>query len=679
MNITRRNFIKYAGVGGSAIFLNCRGNNGQQSKNQQAFLDHWVDPPREFSQAPFWFWNDELTEKEIARQMQDFCDHGVYGFVIHPRAGLPRDTGWMSDKMIHFMRFAIQQAVKKDMWVVLYDEGMYPSGSASGQVVAENPAFRPRGLFAIDLDELSPGEEKYGFKIGQNGKPILSDNQNLVTIIKRKKNGHRIAIVDRYIQDGYSLIRGLHFLEDNPPRRANKKEVPENMPPLADILNPESVECFIRLVYQRFYDEFGDYFGKTIKAVFTDEPSFFGKRGEKGAKPGNAEVLKHVNEWLGYDFTPHLAALWYEDEPDAEKYRKIYAQALQARLEETYYRPISTWCSEHNIALTGHPAAPDDIGHLRYFQMPGQDIVWRYIEPGKPSALEEAQSTQAKCASSAMIHLGRRRNSNEYCGAYGHNFTFSKMKWLANWLLVRGCNLLYPHAFYYSVRGPRVDERPPDVGPNNVWWDDFKPFANATSRLCWLNTDSTHVCNVAILGLNDYLPWKSAKVCFQNQIDFNYIEARHLWEDAKVTKDGISIVGMHYKALIIEMEPPELAKPALEKLQQAGRIIRWNEYNAEKDLLQALQPLISVDIKLTPDNKNVRVRHVIKNGFHCYLLFNEGDDDIETNIQLSQKGNRYLMDVESQKIVSLQNESTLNLPAHKMQVIVVSDSPLSKS
>ncbi len=93
-----------------------------------------------------------------------------------------------------------------------------------------------------------------------------------------------------------------------------------------------------------------------------------------------------------------------------------------------------------------------------------------------------------------MIHLGRRRNVNEFCGAFGPNFTFEEMKWLANWLLVRGCNLLVPHAFFYSIRGPRIDERPPDVGPNSTWWPQYKPFAQATSRLCWLNTDSTHVC-----------------------------------------------------------------------------------------------------------------------------------------------------------------------------------------
>jgi hypothetical protein len=114
---------------------------------------------------------------------------------------------------------------------------------------------------------------------------------------------------------------------------------------------------------------------------------------------------------LGYDFRPFLPALWYSDEPDAERYKRDYQRALQHRLEETFYSQISRWCEEHGVALTGHPAAPDDIGQLRHFQIPGQDVVWRYIEPGKPSAIEGAQSTVGKCASSAMIHLGRRGNS----------------------------------------------------------------------------------------------------------------------------------------------------------------------------------------------------------------------------------------------------------------------------
>jgi len=183
------------------------------------------------------------------------------------------------------------------------------------------------------------------------------------------------------------------------------------------------------------------------------------------------------------------------------------------------------------------------------------------------------------------------------------------MKWLANWLLVRGCNLLYPHAFYYSVRGPRIDERPPDVGPNNVWWNEFKPFADATRRLCWLNTDCITVCGLAILGLNDYLPWQAAKVCFQHQRDFNYLEARHLWENAEVTKDGIRIAGMHYRALILEVEGPVQAQPMLEILDGAGRLIRWREGTGEEDLLREIDRLISPDVQVSPHTPDLRVRH----------------------------------------------------------------------
>jgi len=326
---------------------------------------------------------------------------------------------------------------------------------------------------------------------------------------------------------------------------------------------------------------------------------------------------------------------------------------------------------EHNISLTGHPADPDDIGHLRYFQIPGQDIVWRYIEPGKASALEGPQSTQAKCASSAMIHLGRRRNSNEYCGAYGHDFTFREMKWLANWLLVRGCNLLYPHAFYYSVRGPRVDERPPDVGPNNVWWNQFKPFADGTSRLCWLNTDSQHICEVAILGLNDYLPWHSAKVCFQNQIDFNYLEARHMLEDARIDENGIHIAGMNYKVLIAEMDAPVEAGPVIEKLAKAGRLIRWKENMGDGLLLKELAKVIQKDITTKSPVKNLRYRHIYKQDTHFYILFNEGEEPIEADVNFSVNGKRLILDTESGNKY-LMRDSVLNMQPHQVSVVMIS-------
>lgn len=665
----RRDFLTVAGLGAiSAADLLKAAASKNASQPLVELSAGWCRPGAEFSMAPFWFWNDRLTEDEISRQMADFRDHGVYAFVIHPRVGLPRDIGWMSNRMLHFMRFTIEEARRTGMWVVLYDEGMYPSGSSCGQVVAENPAYQCRGLVCIDLDEVEPGRKVSGAAIGSDGEPSLSADQTLVAVVKRKLNGHRLAIVDRPVN---SVIRGLHFRDEDPPRRSDRREVAEDTPPAGDILNPEAVACFIRLVYQRYHDEFGTHFGKTVKAIFTDEPNMTGRLRERGVVAGTTGILDHVNRLLGYDFTPYLPALWHGDEPEAARRRNDYHRALQMRLEETYYAPIRCWCDSHNIELTGHPAKPDDIGHLRHFHIPGQDIVWRYIEPAKPSALEGAQSTQAKCASSAMIHLGRRRNSNEFCGAYGHDFTFEEMQWLANWLLVRGCSLLYPHAFYYSIRGPRIDERPPDVGPNSTWWPQFRPFADRCARLAWLNTDSRHVCSVAILGLNDSLPWRSAKICFQHQRDFNYLEARHLWEDAEVAADGIHIAGMHYRALVVELGIPDRATKAIDTLEKAGRILRWQPDTDPEAFIRKLDELAPPDVKVSPPAPDLRLRHVVKEGLDWYILFNEGESDIRFKLGTKTTGTRVLLDPQTAAGRQLAPDAEIALAPHAVHVLAV--------
>lgn len=606
-----------------------------------------LSPPREFSVMPFWFWNDVLDEDEIIHQISDFERHGVYGFVIHPRVGLPRELGWMSDKLLHFYKVAIEEAQRRNMYVVLYDEGMYPSGSSSGQVVAANPAFACRCLAKVDLKDKS--------------KPTLQTGENLVAIVQRC-DGNLMAVIDR---PSDSYIRGLHYIGEGPA---------EDEPPAGDILNPEAVAMFIRLVYDKFAERFSLYFGNTIIAIFTDEPGMLGKCRERGVVPGTTGIVEHVNRILGYDFTPHLPALWFDDEPDAQRLRQDYCRVLNERLEETFYRQLSDWCEQHSLPLTGHPSKGDDIGVLRYFHIPGQDMVWRWVLPDHPSALEGHESTQCKCSSSAMIHAGQRRNANECCGAYGHELTWDEMLWLANWAFVRGVNLLYPHAFYYSVRGPRRDERPPDVGPNSPWWERYGQYAAACRRLSWLNTDCVHVCNLAIIGRSDWLPWQSAKVCFCHQRDFNYLEERDLLDRARIDKEGIHIAGMLYRALILEHEPAPATMAALDVLSGSGQIIRYTENMPDTLLVDQINRIIPRDIHLTPAVPALRIRHIMKESLHYYILFNEEKSSLETMINVSIPGKRFLFDVFTGRTSELAKDQPLLLSGHELKVLVIAES-----
>ncbi len=618
----------------------------------------FLNPPREFSVMPFWFWNDTLKDDEIIRQIADFEAHGVYGFVIHPRIGLPDNVKWLSPEMIHSMNVAIGEAARRKMYVVLYDEGMYPSGSSSGQVVARNPGHAARGLSKIDL---KPGEEL-----------IIPEGKKLVTVITRP-GGEKVAIVD---QPSGGNIRGLHYIGEG------TAQLKEESPPAGDILNPDAVTSFMELVYDKYAKEFGKYFGTTIIGIFTDEPSPLGRGGARGVIPGNKALLPQINKVLGYDITPFLTDLWYNDNTDSKKHRIDYNSAINTCLEENYYKRLGNWCKEHGIALMGHPAGSMDIGAERYFQIPGQDLVWRYVEPG-PKALEGQHSTMAKCASSAMLHLGFRRNANELYGAYGHNLSFDEMEWLANWCFVRGQNFLIPHAFYYSVRGPRLDERPPDVGPNAEWWDKYKPYAEACSRLSWLNTDSKQVCEVAVLSEATWLPDRVAKICYQNQRDFNYLEIRHLWEDAEADKDGIHLAGMLYKTLIIDSLSfiPEQIKPALKILAGNGRLIVWKDskYSTEfkgtkivsshTELVAAIDNIIRPDLTLTPSSSGIRYRHVVKGGDHFYILFNEEDTEVFTRISLSLIGKYKWIDPKTAVTNDFPSDNNVNFKPHELKVL----------
>lgn len=591
----------------------------------------FFNPPDEFSLMPFWFWNDELAQQEIIRQIDDFRAHGVNGFIIHPRVGLPRSLGFMSDRLLEFMRFAVEQAAARNMRVCLYDEGMYPSGSASGHVVARNPAHKTRGLLKIDL---RPDEA-----------PRLHPDETLVAIVRRH-NGQRLAVLERPIR---SVIRGLHYIGEGPE---------EDKPPAADILNPESVRSFIEIVYERFYSVLGDHFGKTILGIFTDEPSPRSRCLENDVIMGTTGIIEHVNRFLGYDFTQYLPCLWYSDEPQARRRTREYIWAVHQRLNETYFKPVHDWCAAHGVAWMGHPHGGSDINAQRYFDIPGQDLVWRWVLPKEPLGMEGPESTQAKVSSSAMIHLGRRRNCNECFGAYGHAFTWDEMKSLADWCFVRGVNMLAPHAFFYSVRGARKNERPPDVGPNSAWWDRYGDFSLYSRRLCWLNTDSHHVCQVAILTNPDGASWNAARVCFQNQCDFNYLDPFHLLEDARIDANGIHLAGMNYSILVVDEGALifDNIRPALNTLAAAGRLLFWAP-DGEKPpvsgmivsrchdcFIREIRRLTPPDILLEEPAPDLRARHVRKNGGDYYFLVNEGSQQLTFKPIFAVKGQMSIVD-----------------------------------
>ncbi|MBR6568905.1 MAG: hypothetical protein IKK75_00460 [Clostridia bacterium] len=557
---------------------------------REAFLK----PHDEFSPMPFWFWNDELTNEEIRRQIHDFYDHGVAGFVIHPRKGMPRTIPYMSEKYMDFVRFAVKEAESLGMEVILYDEAMYPSGSAHGMVVRENPAWASRCLVMDVSDQDVPEDEELiavCSALVQDGKASEIRLEEAVDGVYAAPGEGRSLLCFRVCFSG-GTIRGIHEEEDDGERFA---------PASADLLNPQAVQAFIRLTHERYYEALSESFGRTIIAVFTDEPDITGRRARKGSIAWTDGFLQEFGRAC------ELPALFLNVGQETDAIRLRYRRAVNNRMLETYYGPLADWCEKHHVALTGHPAKSWDIGLLKPFQLPGQDVVWRFVGPG--NGIDGADSVLAKCAADAARHAGRRRNLNECFGCCGPDdlqwaFSADDMKWYMDYLFVRGTNLLCPHAFFYSVRDGRGDERPPDVGPNNLWWPMYGEVAMYMRRLSWLMTDSVNQARVAVLCEADRMPWESCKALYENQIEFNYLELSRVPDCALV--DG---------ALCIEKQ-------------------RYTHVLSGKADLSALPR----DLVITPAAPDLRVSHVVKSGKDFYLLVNEGEETISGRVRVAAQG-----------------------------------------
>lgn len=525
------------------------------------------DPPREFTPIPFWFLNGDLTHQEIVRQLRDFCSHGVYGVVLHPRIGLPKRLGYLSPAYFQYIRTAVETAAELDMTVVLYDEGMYPSGSANGQVVAGNPELASQGITLVDMTQ--PGDQ------------ILAETERGILVV-RKSGG---------------TIRGIHYGEDDGQPYA---------PPSADLLNPAAVSRFIQLTHEAYYRELKSFFGSTIIGFFTDEPSILG-RNVKNMFPWTEGFSRLFAEAGGNP--ANLTALF--DGVENEDTR-LYHKMLLAREGEVYYGALSRWCCTHNIALMGHPERSDDIEVERYFHIPGQDMVLRWVAPEK-GGLVGPDSTMGKCSADAARLMGRRRNSNECFGACNQDgnpwqLSGGDIKWYLDWLAVRGVNLFIPHAFYYSIEGKRRDERPPDVGPNSIWWPHYRQWALYMRRLSCLMTDAQLCTQTAVLCKNRDLCPDLVKPLFEHQVGFQYIPEGY-WKDCRKENGALVCGGHRYHAV----------------LGDAGIFPSIEHLPVEK---------LAPDCLCDPPQAGLRVCRFMRAGTECWFLVNEGEEAIHTRLEL---------------------------------------------
>lgn len=499
------------------------------------------DPGKLYRNAPFWSMNDRLDKEEMLRQMDEMTDKGWGSFFIHTRVGLI--TSYLSDEWFDLTKACVEHAKETDSYVWLYDEDKWPSGFAGGLVSEQDAAYRNMHLMLLDKDKITPNDTV--LKVHQ-------DVQGSVYICKR------LAPLGNKQFNGASYV---------------------------DLMNPKAVEAFLESTHEKYKDTCGDYFGKEIPGVFTDEPCYIMKNQYKEPTVPWSEYLPDYFESIkGYSIMECLEQLFF-DIGDYQKTRFDFYDTATKLFIESFTKQYYNWCDDNNLKFTGHFMAEDShsrqtnwIGaampHYEFMHWPGVDKLRRNIQ----------QLVTVKQLTSVTDQLGKERGICEVFGCIGQQSNFFHRKWISDWQAVLGISFVNSHLSLYSMRGERKRDYPANLFVQQPWWEDEKKFADYTGRLCVAVTQGEREVDILVLHTIasfwcEYSPLhiggdvfsegemgmenERYDVPFQtishelinNKLDFHYGDEIIMENHAKV-ENGKLVIGKHaYSTVIV---PPML-------------------------------------------------------------------------------------------------------------------------
>ena len=202
---------------------------------------------------------------------------------------------------------------------------------------------------------------------------------------------------------------------------------------------------------------------------------------------------------LGYDFTPYLPDLWYNDHSyaPAATCRFLIAPSLFG-WKKPDYRPISQWRERASRALTGHPGTSMDIGTGTLLSVSRSGYGLPHGWPGKLDPGRCRLDVGQVCLQRHDSLLVCRRNANEIWGAAGHGFTFDEMEWgamdLCSWTVPADSRFV----FLLLIRRTAHLRTPAGASGLHVpWWLYLQAVCRRLSPAELVEYGQQHVAEVA--------------------------------------------------------------------------------------------------------------------------------------------------------------------------------------
>ena len=404
------------------------------------------NPETKYRPIPFWSWNDKLEKEELCHQIKMMNDAGIGGYFMHARGGLL--TEYMGEEWFDAVDACLEQgkAVGMNSWA--YDENGWPSGFGDGKVNGLGIKYQQKYLRCETVKACD--FEKTEFTISTSP----ADNGEI-----------------------------LHFYYDVNPY-------------YVDTLNLEVTETFIEKIYQVYYDKLcaEGRSPEELTGFFTDEPQI-----SRNGMPWSfilVDEYKKAYEDNLLELLPHL----FFKQGDFRKTRYRVWKLITELFMNNFMKPIYDWCEQRSWKVTGHHVLEETywsqltsngaiMPQYQYYHIPGIDWLGRHIKP---------VTTPVQLAS-VCAQLGKKQILSETFALCGWNVKFEELKWMYQWQMVHGINLLCQHLESYSLKGIRKRDYPASLFRHQPWWKDYRDFNDYVSRIGMLLSEGEIEFDVLVL------------------------------------------------------------------------------------------------------------------------------------------------------------------------------------
>ena len=279
-------------------------------------LRGFQEPQNDYRPAAMWFINDILQEDEITLQLESFKANGINDIFFSPNPGLLDD--YLGARYFEAVKYTVAECKRLGLSFWLYDEYEYPSGTAGGQLLRDQPQLRAK-MLSDKKEWLAPGMSVKRLHVkGQFEGAYLVDQNFPENMAMDVSADVTVEPCDDGFYFSYTNLRGsaclLHIMssrmQDCILAAAFGARSSIFQEGYIDALREEGIRAFIDCTHEKYKEAVGEEFGKTVRGLFTDEVCVGAPFAlSKGNVPWNDQMRQRFFDRYGYDLSPWLYAL----------------------------------------------------------------------------------------------------------------------------------------------------------------------------------------------------------------------------------------------------------------------------------------------------------------------------------------------------------------------------------